>query len=127
MKYTEIMRQNKDFQLCYSRGVYFPSRFFVIYVRPNRLPVTRLGITTGKKIGNAVCRSRARRIIRAAWQEHEGDIPKGLDVVIVARKPISEAKSTDLSRYLRNKGIPALIRAAENKRQTSRNAGNAGI
>lgn len=108
MMFTEVMRENKLFQLCYNRGEYFPSRCLVIYVRCNHLPVNRLGITTGKKIGNAVCRSRARRIIRQAWRENEADAPIGLDIVIVARKPIEDAASTELSEYLRKKGIPAL-------------------
>ena len=36
----------------------------VTYARKNRLNINRVGITTSKKIGNAVSRNRARRIIR---------------------------------------------------------------
>lgn len=117
MKNTVIMRQNRDFQGCYSRGEYFASRCLVLYVRKNKLDVTRLGITTGKKIGNAVVRSRARRIIRAAWQAVESDVPKGLDIVIVARQPIARAASTDLLQYLQTKGVPALKAYARGKRR----------
>ena len=61
---TEVMRQNKEFQLCYHKGRSIGTQYVVIYARKNHLPVNRLGITTGKKVGNAVCRSRARRLIR---------------------------------------------------------------
>lgn len=110
MMYTEPMRQNKEFQQCYHRGRSIVSRNLVIYARKNRLPVNRLGITTGKKIGNAVCRSRARRVIRQAWRENEIDAPIGLDIVIVARNHITEVSAAELSGYLRKTGIPALRR-----------------
>lgn len=108
MMLTEVLRQNKEFQLCYHKGYSIGSHHVVIYARKNRLPVTRLGITTGKKVGNAVCRSRARRLIRQAWRENEINAPIGLDVVIVAKGSLLECKSTELSEYLRNKAIPAL-------------------
>ncbi len=108
MMYTEVMRQNKEFQLCYHRGRSMGTYFVVIYARKNHMPVNRLGITTGKKVGNAVARSRARRLIRQAWRENEINAPVGLDIVIVARSPLTEMKSTQLSDYLRTKAIPAL-------------------
>ncbi len=108
MMYTEVMRQNKLFQQCYHRGTSIVSQDVVIYAKRNNLPVNRLGITTGKKIGNAVCRSHARRLIRQAWRENELNAPIGLDIVIVARIHINEAKSTDISDFLQKKGIAAL-------------------
>ena len=108
MLYTEIMTQNKDFQLCYRKGKSVISQNVILYARINHMPVNRLGITTSKKIGNAVCRSRARRLIRQAWRENELLAPVGLDIVIVARSHITEIKSDVLSRYLRKYGIPAL-------------------
>lgn len=107
---TEVMRQNKDFQLCYHKGRSIGTQYVVIYARKNHLPVNRLGITTGKKVGNAVCRSRARRLIRQAWRENEINAPVGLDIVIVARSRLLELKSTDLSDYFCKQAVPALHR-----------------
>jgi len=108
MLYTEIMTQNKDFQLCYKKGRTVISQNVILYARKNHLPVNRLGITTSKKVGNAVCRSRARRLIRQAWRENEILAPVGLDIVIVARTHITEIKSDVLSRYFRKYGMAAL-------------------
>lgn len=108
MLYTEVLNKNRDFQLCYHKGKCVVSQNVIIYAKKNRLAVNRLGITTGKKLGNAVCRSRARRLIRQAWRENEIDAPIGLDIVIVARPHLLEVKSDVLSRYLRKYGIPAL-------------------
>lgn len=115
MLYTTILNQNRDFQACYRKGVCIPSRMIVIYAKPNRLPGIRLGITAGKKIGGAVQRSRARRLIRQAWRENEQDAPIGLDVVIVARHALLDADSVRLSRYLAFKGIPALYEVLREK------------
>lgn len=108
MMFTDIMTKNKDFQACYHQGTCVVSGFVIIYARKNRLPINRLGITTGKKLGSAVCRSRARRLIRQAWRENEAAAPIGLDIVIVARHRLLEIKSGQLSHYLKKYGVPAL-------------------
>jgi ribonuclease P protein component len=48
----------------------------------------RLGIITGRKLGNAVARSRARRLLREAFRLHQQDLPQPLEVVLVARPSI---------------------------------------
>lgn len=110
MVYTEIIKRNKDFQLCYRKGKSFVSKYVIVYARPNKLAVNRLGITTGKKVGNAVCRSRSRRLIRQAWRENELAAPIGLDIVIVARSGLADCSSTELSHYLNKYGVPLLHR-----------------
>lgn len=56
-----------------------------------------MGITTSKKIGNAVERNRARRIIRAAFRDNLPYLKNGYDFVFVARSRIKHLKSTDIS------------------------------
>ena len=50
----------------------------------------------GRRIGGAVLRNRARRILRAAWREVEDKVEDGYDVVVVARAAIVGARSQDL-------------------------------
>ena len=85
MLYTVVMRENKDFLNMYKKGRYITSKYSVIYVKPNNRPFNRFGITAGKKIGNAVARNRAKRLIRLAYQKAEVKLPVGIDIVIVAR------------------------------------------
>lgn len=105
MLYTEILNKNKDFLLLYRKGKYVVSKYVVIYVMQNNKPFNRLGITAGKKVGNAVHRNRAKRIIRQAYFENEKNIPIGIDIVIVARPKICEIKSNVLSDWISEKGI----------------------
>lgn len=121
MLYTETLNDNKDFLTLYKKGRFTASKYTVIYVRPNGRAFNRLGITAGKKIGNAVCRNRAKRLIRQAYRESEIDLPVGIDIVIVARKPICDIKSQELCGYMKKYGAPEIARiaakSAANKRR----------
>ena len=50
---------------------------------------TRLGVITGKKIGNAVARSRARRLLRETFRLHQHELRHPLELVLVARESIA--------------------------------------
>ena len=91
----ETLCENKDFRTLYYRGDSRVHAGLVTYVRRNRLGYPRVGITTGKKVGCAVLRSRARRVIREAFRPW---FPKvgGYDIVFVARTRTPELKSSQL-------------------------------
>jgi len=50
---------------------------------------SRLGVVTGSKIGGAVQRNRARRLLREAFRLHQHDLTRALDLVLVARPSIA--------------------------------------
>lgn len=113
MLYTEILKDNRNFLALYKKGRYIASKYTVIYVMPNNRPYNRFGITAGKKIGNAVCRNRAKRLIRLAYQQSEIDLPIGIDIVIVARKPMCEIKSGEYCDYMQKTGVREIHKAIE--------------
>ena len=92
MKGVISLNKNQDFRRVYSKGKYVSSGLLVSYVLKNKLRSVRLGITTSKKIGNAVKRNRARRVLRACFSKIRPCLPAGLDIVFVARKNTSLAK-----------------------------------
>lgn len=105
MLYTEILNNNRDFLTLYKKGKFFASKYSVIYVRTNGRPFNRLGITAGKKVGNAVHRNRAKRLIRLAYRESEVELPVGIDLVIVARSHICTVKSQEFCDYMKKTGV----------------------
>ncbi len=123
MKYTITVKKNKDFQSAYKRGGYTAGKAVVVYYRRNGRGKNRLGITTGKKSGNAVMRSRCRRIIRAAFRECEELFPKGFDYIIVARSGCADFKSTQISGFLKNKVIPSVERYSQNNSHGNKSKG----
>ncbi len=105
MLYTNTINKNKTFLFLYKKGKCIVNRNIIIYVRKNNKPYNNLGITAGKKVGNAVARNRAKRVIRQAYRENEINMPIGIDIIIVARAAVTGIKSDVLSDYLRKKGI----------------------
>lgn len=72
----------------------------VVYVMKNRSRGLRVGITTSKKTGNAVKRSRSRRVIREAVRALAPRIRGGYDLVLVARGKTPFVKSTQVQEAL---------------------------
>ena len=105
MVFTQMLNRNEDFLRLYRRGAFCSLGGALLYVMPNKLPYNRLGITAGKKIGNAVHRNRAKRIIRAAYSAAEMDMPIGIDIVIVARSVLPEQSSQVLTEAMLTRGV----------------------
>lgn len=72
------------------------TREFALFGRPNGLLHSRLGVTTTRKLGNAVVRNRARRLVREAYRTHRQELPSGLDLVFVVRAPLLARKPAEL-------------------------------
>lgn len=90
------LKENRDFHRLYKKGKSLISPVLVTYIFKNRSDNLRYGITTGKKIGNAVKRNRARRVIRAAFKECAPNLKSGYDIVFVARGKTPFVKSTQV-------------------------------
>ena len=101
MKSVIKIKENRDFRRAYAKGKALVCPYAVVYVLKNRCDNIRLGITTGKKIGNAGKRNRAKRVIRAAFMPLVPFIKEGYDFVIVARTRLLTVKSTAVSDSIR--------------------------
>ena len=109
MRYRPICK-NKEFSRVYSRGKSYVAPQLVLYVFKNRLGYTRVGLTATKKIGKAVVRNRARRVMRAAIAASMPYNVGSYDLVFVARGVTPRLKSTKLEktvrRLLHQAGLP---------------------
>mgnify|MGYP000396664071 CR=1 FL=1 len=72
MKHTVSLKQNHEFRRLYNKGKSAVSPYFVVYCRKTGRDQSRLGITTGVKLGNAVKRNFVRRRIRRSEERRVG-------------------------------------------------------
>src|SRR5580698_583235 len=90
----ERIRRRADFQQVYGNGVRIHGRYITIFLLPNNRGVGRLGIAATKKLGDAVRRNRAKRLIREVFRRNK--IAPGLDIVVVPRRQLLDASLTVL-------------------------------
>ena len=107
------IKENHLYNKAYRRGKKSVGKYTAVYVlrdlkahrimleNPEKKFLNRLGIAVSKKLGNAVTRNRAKRIIRAAYRSFEAELSVGFLVVISARNDIVGVKSGDVERELR--------------------------
>ncbi len=100
MKFTKV-KENYIFRRAYNKGKAIVTPFAVVYIIKNRHLGVRLGITAGKKIGKAVKRNRAKRLITAAFRECAPFISGNYDFIIVARPRILTVKGTMVAAALK--------------------------
>jgi ribonuclease P protein component len=111
MKFKAI-RENHLFVKAYTGGRRAPSKTCTVYVlkdrqarrimksRPDKQYINRIGITASKKIGGAVQRNRAKRVIREALRliMQEYTLKTGHLIVIAARERATVSKMQDVKR-----------------------------
>jgi ribonuclease P protein component len=91
---AERIRRRAEFQQVYERGTRVQSRYCTLFILPNERTVGRLGIAATRKLGGAVERNRAKRLIREVFRRNK--ITQGLDVVVVPRRELLDASLTVL-------------------------------
>lgn len=101
MNKADTLKLNREFSFLYRKGKTIVTPVVVVYYNKTRKNNIRYGITTGKKIGNAVKRNRARRIIRAAFKELIPEIKESYDFVLVARGKTPYVKSSDIQKVMK--------------------------
>ncbi len=80
------------FQQVRSEGRSFKHRLAVLICLPNDLPFSRFGFSASRRVGKAVRRNRARRLLREAIRLQRPAIAAGWDVVMIARPAIVAAR-----------------------------------
>ena len=93
------IKQGRDFARIKSQGqrVYSGCLIANWLTLPAGSP-TRLGVITGRKVGNAVVRSRARRLLREVFRIHQLKLTQPVDLVLVAQASIARKSFEEVER-----------------------------
>jgi ribonuclease P protein component len=90
------LTQSTDFKRVRRFGRSYAHPFIVLVVLPADGERTRLGVAAGRSVGGAVQRNRAKRLIRETIRPLLHELHPGLKLILIARKPILEAKLPEI-------------------------------
>lgn len=103
------------FEETFSQGNRFIGRFLVVWLRRGEGASLRLGVVTSRKVGEAVDRVRARRLMREVFRRHRAELHGAVDVVLVGRRELVQASWPALEREFLNLVRKAgLVKASAN-------------
>ena len=93
------LKQQGEFARARAQGRRVICGCLIANVLPRPGPLAaRLGVVTGKSVGNAVARNRARRLMRESFRLHQHELAGPVDLVLVARPSIAGKKLAEVER-----------------------------
>src|SRR4051794_32711963 len=96
-----MLSRPRDFEALQREGAMRSNALMTARIRRTDLDTTRFGLSTGRKLGGAVIRNRARRRLREALRVMAPSFQPGWDVLIIARPALVEADHEALVGSLR--------------------------
>jgi ribonuclease P protein component len=85
----ERVRRRADYLRIQKSGTRTHGRFMTLIALPNGTQKARLGVSASRRLGGAVLRNRAKRLIREVFRKNKPAV--GLDLVVIPRPGLLEA------------------------------------
>jgi ribonuclease P protein component len=97
------VRRRGEFKRAFDLALRTKGRYVTALIAPNTESTVRLGIVASRKLGDAVRRNRAKRLIREVFRQSP-PLPaqQGFDVVVIPRRELFDAPYASLESDLRS-------------------------
>jgi ribonuclease P protein component len=96
----ERVKTGAEYRKAFAGGVRVDGDLFALVARENGRPFDRLGLAVGRRVGNAVLRNRAKRLLREAFRRQKRGALGGQDIILTAKPEIVGKTQADVDREL---------------------------
>ncbi len=92
------LRRRSEFLRVQDKGHKITADCLLALVLPNDTGLTRVGLTVSNKVGNSVVRNKIRRRLRELYRKRQQLMPRGIDLVVIARNSAATADFAAMTR-----------------------------
>lgn len=96
------LTRSEDFKRVRRSGKSYAHPLVVLIVQKSDQPRLKIGIASGRTVGTAVYRNRAKRLLREAMRTLIPNIASNLDLILIARPGLASATLEEARQALRN-------------------------
>ncbi len=114
MKGEKYLTKSEQYALVYEKGSAWVSNLLVMKALPNRLTLSRYGISVSRRVGKAVIRNRVKRLLREILRLTP--LQPGWDIIFIARPAASDADYTSLEKVANSLLSRSQLLAQEDER-----------
>ncbi len=94
------LRTRAEFDQVFRRGVRLDGKLFALVAAPNGRDEDRLGLAASRRVGGAVRRNRARRLLRESFRRLERGSRAALDLVVLVKPELASSALVEVQREL---------------------------
>ena len=98
MRRAHRLKRKEDFAQVYEAGRSTAGRLLVLYALKSEQSKVRIGFAAGRKLGSAVVRNRAKRIMREIARNSFAEVSPGYNLVVIARAGALKATFAELNK-----------------------------
>ena len=91
-----FLRKSNDFERVKRRGQRYQTPLFNLVSHESALPLPRVGIVVGRRLGKAVLRNRAKRIFRELVRHTRTQLVNGRDIIVFPKRKALSTKHQTL-------------------------------
>jgi ribonuclease P protein component len=116
LRSQDRLHSGAQFQRVFRRGIRVDGQLFGLVAAQNDRGFDRVGLAVGRKLGPAVGRNRARRLLREAFRRHRRQAVPGYDLVLLAKREVLHSSQQEVDREYQERLRRLGKRAAASRR-----------